>query len=140
MTLTAKQRVFIDRYVELRNGAHAAVAAGYAVGSARITASRLLTRDNVREALAERQAVAAHEARITRQRVLDGLLEAIASAKANMDPAAQIRGWAEVAKMLGYNAPETKHVVLSAEGDRRRAELEALSDAELLELVTDSRD
>jgi len=59
--LTPKERRFVLEYVAESNGAAAARAAGYAPGSAKVTASRLLTKANVqalvtieREALEER--------------------------------------------------------------------------------------
>jgi len=41
MTLTARQQCFVEHYVTCRVGAQAARRDGYAVPSARITASRL---------------------------------------------------------------------------------------------------
>lgn len=55
------------------------------------------------------------------------------------DPSAQIRGWSEFAKMLGFYAPETKRLVLGAESAARRAELEAIGDEELLALAEAAR-
>jgi phage terminase small subunit len=46
-SLTAKQQRFIEEYTVDFNGAQAATRAGYAPRSARITASRLLTNDNI---------------------------------------------------------------------------------------------
>ncbi len=45
--LTAKEEKFCNEYVLYLNGAKAAIEAGYAEKSARITASRLLTKDNI---------------------------------------------------------------------------------------------
>ena len=46
-SLTAKQTSFIDEFMKGRNGTQAAIRAGYAPGSAKVTASRLLTKANV---------------------------------------------------------------------------------------------
>ena len=52
MNLTPKQSAFVDEYIVCRNGAEAARHAGYGVVSARVTASRLLTKANIKAALA----------------------------------------------------------------------------------------
>lgn len=57
-TLSPKERRFVDAYLGSANGvgSKAAIAAGYAKGSARVTASQLLTKPNVAKAVLERQA------------------------------------------------------------------------------------
>ncbi len=49
--LTAKQRLFIDSYVECTNGANAARLAGYSVANARQIAYRLLQRPLIAQAI-----------------------------------------------------------------------------------------
>ena len=49
--LTDRQRLFVAKYAQTGNAAHAARAAGYAAGSARKTGSRLLTYGYIRQAL-----------------------------------------------------------------------------------------
>ncbi len=51
--LLPREEAFCRQYVVLRNGARAARAAGYSEKRARITASELLTKRNIRERLAE---------------------------------------------------------------------------------------
>lgn len=69
--LTAKERRFVEEYALHRNGARAARAAGFAARSARVTASRLLAKANVREALCEIDAELAERSRMTREEVLE---------------------------------------------------------------------
>lgn len=52
--LTKKQRVFIEEYLQCWNATEAARRAGYAERSARVTASRLLTKDNIQEEIQKR--------------------------------------------------------------------------------------
>jgi phage terminase small subunit len=132
MALTQRQARFVQEYHLCHNGARAAVAAGYAPGSAKVAASRLLTLDNVQAVLAQRQQQAAAEFNVTRQRVLHGLLEAIGEGRQLGNPMAQIRGWSEIAKMLGFYAPEQKEVKLSIKGAALQAKYEAMSDEQLL--------
>lgn len=130
--LSRRQRQFVEEYASCRNGAAAAVRAGYAPGSAKVTASRLLTKANVRAALGRREADARRALAVSRQRVLDELQAAIDLARLKADPAAMIAGWREIAKICGLYAPEEKRLALSAD---RLAEVEALSDEELLGLI-----
>jgi len=48
------------------------------------------------------------------------------------DSANVIKGWSEVAKILGHYAPEVKRIELSDNQQRIRSKFEALSDDELL--------
>lgn len=78
MPLSERQRVFAREYVlTLRNGAEAARRAGYKPGSAKVTASRLLTDENVRAEVAAVSARYAEEAGLDRPYVLGTLKELI---------------------------------------------------------------
>jgi len=51
--ITDQQRKFIREYLVDLNGTQAAIRAGYAPGSANVSASRLLARDNIKAAVQE---------------------------------------------------------------------------------------
>ena len=51
--LSDKQKAFCHEYIKDLNGARAAIRAGYAKGSATVTASRLLVNDNVSQLVAK---------------------------------------------------------------------------------------
>lgn len=51
MSLSARQKLFVQEYLIDGNGAQAAIRAGYAEVCAKVTASRLLTNANVKEAI-----------------------------------------------------------------------------------------
>jgi phage terminase small subunit len=68
-----RRQLFAQEYVKDRNGTAAAIRAGYAPGSAKVTASRLLTDANVRQAIEALQVRAQEEARITAATVLKEL-------------------------------------------------------------------
>lgn len=68
--LSLKRQAFVRAYLVSRNGTQAAIAAGFAAGSAHVTASRMLRDDKVRAALAAVERPATAEALITRERVL----------------------------------------------------------------------
>ncbi len=103
LELSAKQRRFIEEYSLDHNGAGAAVRAGYSAQSARITASRLLTKANIKAAL-EAQVVAIESRfQLSRERVVSQLKEAVAVARTQADAKAMIRGWTAIAQICGYH-------------------------------------
>lgn len=103
--LPARQAQFVEEYSISHNGAGAAVRAGYSRRSAKVTAARLLTKANIRTALAVREAENARALAVTRERVLAEVRVAISIAALNGDAMAMIAGWREVAKLCGYYAP-----------------------------------
>jgi len=135
VSLTARQARFVELYLETGNGTDAATKAGYEVGSAHVTASRMLRNANVSEAIAARRNELSDIFRIRRQDVVAALLLAIERAKVQGNPAAEITGWREVAKMLGFYAPEVLKVHLGDDQQRLQKKFEAMSDAELLEMT-----
>jgi len=134
--MTPKQRRFVAEYAVDGNAASAARRAGYSPRSARVNGPRLLTNAAVREALQASQREIASRLELDRQRVLAGLMEAVETARAQADPHALIRAWSEIGKMLGFYQPEVRRVEVSTvTSARMKAEIEALSDAELLALA-----
>jgi phage terminase small subunit len=70
MSLTDKQRRFVDAYLLDPNGKKAAIAAGYAPGSAEVAASRLLRHSAVADELDRRRVAISEAAGITPEMVL----------------------------------------------------------------------
>ena len=134
--MNSRQRQFAELYALSGNGSDAARAAGYAAGSAKVTACRLLTKDNV--AAAVRAARREHEARmeVNRDRVLRELQGAIDVARKKGDAGAMIAGWREIGKICGYYAPErTVKIDVNIAAKRAIDRLETLSDQELLAIT-----
>lgn len=77
---------------------------------------------------------------MTKKRVMDGFLEAIDIAKIQADPMAMIGGWREIAKMCGYFEPIKHRLEVSVQGEVVIQKLQALSDAQLLELADGKAD
>ncbi len=73
--LTPQRLRFVQEYLKEPNGAHAARLAGYAHGSAKVTAARLLTDANVKQAIADGMGKAARATGLSVQWVLDMLQE-----------------------------------------------------------------
>lgn len=73
---------------------------------------------------------------MTRQRVIDGLLEAVEMAKLISEPGSMISGWREIGKMCGYYAPVEQKITVE-QTNPLAERLNRLSDAELLKLIQD---
>lgn len=71
--LTRRQAAFVDEYLVDMNGAQAAIRAGYAARSARVTAARLLTNANIAAAVQQRCAERSERTGLTAARVLEEL-------------------------------------------------------------------
>lgn len=137
--MTPKQQRFVEEYSLDHNGAGAAVRAGFAPNSARVTASRLLSKANVAEAVAAREAEAAKSLNMTRGAVLEALQDAFDKARQGSDPMTMVAAAREIGKMCGYYAPERREVeVTSASEVAIMARYEAMSDAELLALIANN--
>jgi phage terminase small subunit len=130
--MSPRQERFVREYLIDRNGAAAAVRAGYSHRTARQIAHKLLTKADVAEAVRQGETQLAAEAQLAREEVLRGLLAAIDMARSQGDPGAMIAGWREIARMCGYYAPERKQINVSRESYRLRTQLEAMSDADLI--------
>ena len=135
MNLTPKQSAFIDEYIVYRNGAEAARRAGYGEQSARVTASRLLTKANIKAVLDIKKAELALKVEINKVTVIGELRSAIDMAQEKFNADGMISGWIEIAKMLDLYKPEASIVVPSAENSVLRAKYEAMSDEELIAIV-----
>lgn len=95
---------------------------------------------------AERSAAVKEEIRIQREKltdlttirrldIVDGLLDSIACARMQGDSGNMIKGYVEMAKILGLAAPEVKNINLNISQQRMQQKYEALSDEDLLRLV-----
>lgn len=72
---------------------------------------------------------------IKRIDVLHGIMEAIDLARLAAEPASMISGWKEIAKIMGYYAPETKRIELTSDQEALSKKIEQLSDHELIEML-----
>lgn len=134
--LAPRQAKFVDEYLLDSNAAAAARRAGYSAASSRVNGPRLLTNAAVCQALEERQRALRDDAHLDRQKVIDGLLEAVDLARSQQDAGAMIRAWSEIGRMCGFYAPERAvkvHANITAK--RLIGQLEVLPDAELVKLV-----
>lgn len=119
--LSRKQLAFVREYAKDCNGAQAAIRAGYKAKSAKVQASVLLTKPNVRAAVAAGQAKAAAKAEVSVEYVIRNLRDLAEQAMADGDRAAANRSL----ELLG------RHVGAFVDRLDIRADLVNLTDAEL---------
>ena len=138
--MNSRQIRFAEQYALFGNASEAARAAGYAPASAKVTACRLVTNDNVASAV--RAARRELEARmdVSRDRVLHELQGATEVAREKGDAGAKIAGWREIGKTCGYYAAErVTKIDVNIAAKRFIDQLETMSDQELLDITASSR-
>lgn len=133
VTLSEKQRAFVDARAKGMNCTAAAQAAGYAIP--KIQGYQLEKNPIVKAELKKQWALAEKAGEISKKKVLDGMLYAIDQAKLLADPSSQIAGWREIAKICGYYEPQKVKVEVSVSAKRMFSQFEALSDEELLKIA-----
>lgn len=128
--LTPKQKDFADARLVGASLAGALAQAGYSENME----DPEKRSEEVRKYLAEARKGIVDATTLTRLDVIQGILDAITDAKLMAEPATMISGYKELAKIMGFNAPEVKKLDITVNGARVRSKMEALSDAELLQL------
>lgn len=107
-------------------------------------AGQLLAITNPNDVLKRPHVMAARESmrrtvqarvQITKQDVIEGMKRAIDQGYDIGDPSAQIRGWAEIGKLMNFYEPTKVDIRLSGTIKDIRAELSSATDEDLLRLV-----
>jgi phage terminase small subunit len=132
--LTDKQKLFVKFWAEGESIPSASARAGYNDSAA--IAYRMVKYPNVLKLYHEIKAKYEEASQMTRQKVMDGLLEGIEMAKLMAEPSTMISGWREVGKMCGYYAPVEHKMKVDVTGNIVVDRLNSLSDAELLKVIT----
>ena len=133
--LTAKQARWVQEYLACGNASASAVKAGFSPRGAGVAGNRMLKNANVQKALQARQAADCIRLSIERNDVIVGLLWAVEQAREQCNPAVMVRGLAEIGRMMGYYAHETKRTEVSPLGRTQIQRLNQMSDAELVGLI-----
>lgn len=127
---TEKQRVFMKHYGDGETVYTAAKRAAY---SGVADAYELMKNESFAALAQAQRQKNADAVQMTRERVMNGLIEAAEMAKLMAEPASMVSAWREIGKMSGYYAPiETK---IRVEGNITLDKMNRLTDAELLEIV-----
>lgn len=132
--LNAMQLKYVKHLVEDGlNYTAAAHLAGYKHPA--VVGSQLATRPHVKKAIKLAREQYAIASQMTKKRVMDGFLDAIAQAKIISDPSAQIQGWNSIAKMCGYFEPTKHKIEIDVKGKIVLEKLQSLSDEDLVKLA-----
>ena len=131
--LAPREHAFVENVTMGMSQTAAAANAGYS--TAKMSGSKLMRKSHVLDAVRARRGELRETFRIKREDVLIGLREAIKDAKLLSDPTAQIAGWREIGRMLGYYEPERKIIELSDHTPTAIQQLQEISTSELLELA-----
>ena len=130
--LTTQQRLFVQHWAKGETIPNAMARAGY--NDQPSYGYRMAKMPNILALYNEEKAKYEEAAQMTRQRVMDGLLEAVEMAKLMAEPATMVSGWREIGKMCGYFTVQHK-VDVSVSGSVVHQRLNQLSDAELLKII-----
>lgn len=133
--LTPKQARFVDEFLVDANGTQAAIRAGYSASGARVAAHRLLTNVAISSRLEARQKADSTRLSVTRENVLQRLLDAFEVAKNEREPAAMVSAARELGKLLGFYAPVRVEATAGVSELAARGQFERMTDAQLLEVI-----
>lgn len=131
--LTERQEKFVDARASGLKVKDAMTVAGMKPHDG--TGNALEKNPNIRQALSAEYRKNAYMLGLTRESVLEGMMEAIDQAKIIADPMSQIAGWREIAKICGFYAPEVKKIEISGTSKTILDRMRSLSDEELLQIA-----
>jgi phage terminase small subunit len=131
--LTDKQKEFTRYWAQGDSIPNAATRAGYK-GNTTI-AYRMVKMPNVLKLKARYEAEWQETGKMTREKVMNGMIESIEMAKLMSEPSSMIAGWREIGKICGYYAPVEHKVKVDVSGNILVDKLNSLSDAELLKII-----
>ena len=131
--LNSREHAFVENIAMGMGQSASAANAGYA--HPKTNGAKVMRVPHVLDAIHKRRGELRETFRIKREDVLIGLREAIKDAKLLSDPTAQIAGWREIGRMLGYYEPERKIIELSDHVPTAVQQLQEISTSELLELA-----
>ena len=133
--LTAKQAKWVHEYLACGNATASAVRAGFSPKGASVAGVRMLRNASVRAELEAFQRADATRLSITRENVLNGLLTSVEQAREQRNPMTLLRGWVEIAKLLGLFPPTNSRMNVHIAGEGAEKHLNQMTDAELLALI-----
>lgn len=133
--LTPRQARFVDEYLVDANGTQAAIRAGYSASGARVAAHRLLTNVAISSRLEARQQADATRLGVTRDSVIQRLVEAFELAREQAEPAAMVSAAKELGKLMGFYAPVRVEASVDVKELAARGQFERMTDEELMALM-----
>ena len=132
--LTEKQKAFAVARARGESIPNAMALAGY---NEQVSYGyRLDKMPNVRALMQQEQALYAEAAQMSRKKVIDMHLEAYDAAKLLSEPATMVAAAREIGKICGLYEPQKVQIDISGSVQHEIHRFEAMSDAELLEVLT----
>ena len=128
--VTEQQAAYVDGILTGKSKNAAALAAGYPTPQCPDAS------ETVKREIALAREKLTDITQIKRVDVIDGIMDGIALARMQGDSGNVIKGWSEVAKILGHYAPEVKTVNVNLSQQRLMSKYEALSDEELTAIMS----
>lgn len=133
---TPKQEKYVQARAKGQSRGQSAIIAGYAVEGLESPAlSKIEGTPTVQERLAEIRAETAKNTKVTKEDVVQMLLDAAEMARVMADPNGMVAAARELGKMLGFYAPEVKKVTHGLDKGSLRQVMEELSDEDLQRLA-----
>ncbi len=131
--LTEKQRQFVKFWAEGDTIPNATLRAGFSDDG---LGYRLARAPNILALKAKYEAEWQATRQMTREKVMDGMLESIDMARLMSEPSSMIAGWREIGKICGFYAPVEHKVKVDVTGNIVLDKLNSMSDAELLKIIS----
>jgi hypothetical protein len=135
--LTDMQREFIKHWAAGESIVTAAFRAGYQDGGS--YGYRMAAMPNVLKVYQEEKRLYEEAAGMSRKKVMDMLLESYEHAKYLDEPASMVAAAREVGRLCGYYEPVKHRVDVNHTGTVMHKRMSAMSDGELLELITNGK-
>lgn len=130
--LSKQQAIYVAARERGGNREQSAILAGYPAGQE--AGKQVEKSELVQAELAKARTEMVASSGITKEQVVNGMMEAAEMAKTMADPQAMVRAWSELGKLLGHYAPEIKKVVHGLDAESRDA-IRRLDDTELHKLA-----
>jgi hypothetical protein len=131
--LTSQQLAFAKAKATGESTASAALRAGY---SQEAIGFRLIRMPNVLRAVEAERRLYEEACQMSRKKVMDMLIESFDMAKLMAEPASMVSAAREIGKMCGYYEPVKIKMDMTVNGEVAVRQLNAMSDSDLLKLIT----
>jgi hypothetical protein len=131
---TAKQKKYVEARAKGLSREQSAITAGYTAAEDPNT-SRIEAAPTVQAELARIRAETAKNTGVSKEDVVQMLMDAAQMARVMADPTGLVGAARELGKMLGFYAPEVKKTLHGVDKDSLRKALNEMGDEELMRLA-----
>lgn len=129
--LTDKQKAYVEARARGVERTESAIMAGYSL----TPKARLPESPTILAELAYIRAEQRKTSGITKEKILELLMDAADMARTLEDPVAMVTAARELGKMLGYYAPEVKKIIHGMDHEQLKKALSEMNDEELMKLA-----